>query len=151
MAASRTENFQPEIAVPGANGATDYLTNAVIIRKLPEANFSSRPQQVKSLPLWFSFDSSAGFMSRSQPGLLGQHAGLQLQDVAIHEAKLRMDPRVRTAFHLWGINFAPSFRITRTRPFTAKSFQALTPSGTGSTGRKAATSSANALRLHAWI
>ena len=123
-AASRTENFQPEIAVPGANGATDYLTNAVIIRKLPEANFSSRPQQVKSLPLWFSFDSSAGFMSRSQPDFSGSTLVYNYK-TSPFTSRLRMDPRVSTAFHLWGINFAPSFGLHEA--FYGES-QALTPS-----------------------
>jgi LPS-assembly protein len=109
-AASRTENFQPEIPVPGANGTTDYLTNAVIIRKLPEASFSGRDQQVKDLPLWFSFDSSAGLMSRSEPDFSGSTLVYDYK-TSPFVSRLRFDPRVSSAFHFLGIRFTPSFGL----------------------------------------
>ena len=123
------EFSKPEIAVPGANGATDYLTNAVIIRKLPEANFSSRPQQVKEpaavvLLRQLGMDHMRrGFRSRTS-----RAASLvynYVRKTSPFTSRLRMDPRVSTAFHLWGINFAPSFGLHEA--FYGES-QALTPS-----------------------
>ena len=46
---ARLENFQTaEIAIP--SNTTSYVANAVIIRKLPEAEFSGRDR-----PIWESF------------------------------------------------------------------------------------------------
>ena len=41
----------------------------IIIKKLPEAEFLSRDRQILGgvLPVWFSFNSSAGFLDRTQP------------------------------------------------------------------------------------
>ena len=51
-----------------ATGKQDTYTNAVVIKKLPEVDLSSRDHQVADdLPVWYSFDSSAGLLSRSQP------------------------------------------------------------------------------------
>ena len=43
-------------------------TDSIVIRKLPEVDFSSRDQQPWSrLPIWVSFDSAAGLLRRIQP------------------------------------------------------------------------------------
>ena len=41
----------------------------VVIRKLPEVEFLSRERQViaGAVPVWFSLESSAGFLDRTQP------------------------------------------------------------------------------------
>src|SRR5262249_5729315 len=67
--ASRIENFQTaEIQTTNANGSYSYQRNAVLLHKLPEANFSSRDHSIwKDLPVWFSFDSSAGLLYRLAP------------------------------------------------------------------------------------
>ena len=70
IVAARLENFQQaEVAVtPPGSTSTHYIADAVTIRKLPEAEFGSRDQQIwDRLPLWFSFDTSAGLLFRSQP------------------------------------------------------------------------------------
>ena len=55
---SRTENFQDATA-----------GNSIIIRKLPEFDFTGRDRQITSgaLPLWFSFESSFGLYHRAEP------------------------------------------------------------------------------------
>ena len=49
-------------------GAITTQTNAVVIHKLPEVDFTSRDHQVDDLPLWYSFNSSAGLLSPAAPG-----------------------------------------------------------------------------------
>ena len=54
----RIENFQ-----------TTNKGDSIVIRKLPEFDFSSRDREISSavIPIWVSFDSSAGLVKRSQP------------------------------------------------------------------------------------
>src|SRR6202522_3462912 len=56
--ASRVENFQnEELQITNPNGSFSYLRDAVLIHKLPEANFDGRNKRIwKKLPVWFSFD-----------------------------------------------------------------------------------------------
>ncbi len=79
----------------------------VDVRKLPEIDFTQREHQfdVKGFPFWFSFDSSAGLMSRSQP----------LYQTRQFVDRLDFAPRVTTAFHLpGGIQLVPSVGIRET-------------------------------------
>ncbi len=44
------------------------MANAVTIRKLPEVEFTSRLRRILDpLPFYFSFESSAGLLFRSEP------------------------------------------------------------------------------------
>lgn len=63
----------------------------IIIRHLPQLNFTSREHEIsdKVLPLWFSLQSSAGFVDRTQPGL----------DTRTFVSRLDAEPRLTTAFH----------------------------------------------------
>ena len=71
---SRVANYQTSevnVAQPTAanpNPSPTYDTNDVVIRKLPEAELSGTEQPLfGNLPIWLSFESSAGLLFRSEP------------------------------------------------------------------------------------
>ena len=114
---ARLENFQSsEIPVtdPVAKN-TSYLTNAVTIRKLPEAEFTGRDRQIfRNLPLWFSFESSAGLLFRSEPVF---NAASQLVDTfqtGQFMNRSSISPHLTGSFHFAGIHLIPSFGIQET-------------------------------------
>ncbi len=84
----------------------DFKENeTVTIQKLPEVSFMSRDRRIlKDIPVWVSWESSAGLLRRNQPLFQTR----QLMD--------RMDlyPRVMTAFHWKDINIIPSFAVRET-------------------------------------
>ncbi len=91
---SRLENFQS--TTPG---------DTIIIRKLPDVEFSSRDRQIwDNLPVWFSFDSSAGFLDRSQPSF----------NTPAFTERIDLAPHVMTAFDWKGIHIVPGFSIRET-------------------------------------
>ena len=58
----------PKSIPPPAIKPPNYVANAVTIRKLPEVEFTSRaPPDLCPLPFYFSFESSAGLLFRSEP------------------------------------------------------------------------------------
>lgn len=81
--------------------------NKIVIRKLPEVVFVSRPRQVglRRLPVWVSMESSAGLVRRNQP-LFQTRQFLE---------RIDFQPRVMTAFHWRGFNILPTFSIRGTR------------------------------------
>jgi LPS-assembly protein len=111
---------------PTTGKQTTY-TNAVVIKKLPEVDLSSRDHQVAAdLPVWYSFDSSAGLLSRSQPDFTGCTAdpvpgcsNVPTKFVRRYETNLlnsRMDfaPQITTALHLGDFHLIPSFTVVET-------------------------------------
>jgi LPS-assembly protein len=99
----RDEVFQFEDALDQAI-RTDYK---VVIRKLPEFQFLSRPRVItrRILPVYFSFDTSAAFLHRADPFSTTK----EMMD--------RMDamPRVSTNFQWKGFSLVPSFGVRATR------------------------------------
>lgn len=112
VVASRIENFQnTEIQTTNPNGTYSYQRDAVILHKLPEADFSSRDHSIwNNLPVWFSFDSSAGLLYRLSP-VFENNTLVNTLETSQFTTRLRFDPRVSTAFHWLGINFSPSLGI----------------------------------------
>ncbi len=131
---ARLENFQ-SVELQSENpvtGATSNQTNAVIIRKMPEADFSGREQEVGNLPLWFSFDSSAGLLYRSEP--LYEQNGVgnfepnpagcgatqcvftlaEQYQTGQFTSRLNFAPSLMSAFHWHSFNFVPRFGIQET-------------------------------------
>jgi LPS-assembly protein len=112
---ARQENFQTaEVAIPA--GATDYVANAVTIRKLPEVDFSGRDRSIwGDLPLWFSWDSSAGLLNRTEPIF---NSGLtQLIDrfqTGQFMTRVNVAPHITGAFHLGDFHFVPSLGLHET-------------------------------------
>ena len=91
----RTENFQ-----------TTNPGDSIVIRKLPELDFSSRDREVSNsvIPIWVSFDSSAGLLKRSQPLFQTQ----QFVD------RVDLQPRITTEFSWAGFHLIPSFSARET-------------------------------------
>jgi LPS-assembly protein len=116
IVAARLENFESteiQITDPGTND-THYVTNAVIIRKLPEAQFYSRDHALfRNLPIWYSLESTAGLLYRSAPvfennTLVDQYQTGQFMN------RVSLSPHVTTAFHLGDFHIVPSFGIHET-------------------------------------
>jgi LPS-assembly protein len=93
---SHIENFQS--TQPG---------DSIVIRKLPELEFSSRDRQISDavLPIWFSFDMSAGLLQRTQP----------LFQTRQFVERLDIQPHVTTEFSWAGFHLVPSFSARETR------------------------------------
>jgi LPS-assembly protein len=93
---SRLENFQ-----------TAAKDDFILIRKLPEFQFSSRDHELFRGPvtLWGFFDSSAGLLYRREPEAVGSRQTEQLSRRAV------ADPGVVTAFHWGGLHLVPSFML----------------------------------------
>lgn len=109
---SRLESFQSATPVTVTNGThTTTEADAIFIRKLPEVDFSSRDRQVReNLPVWVSFDSSAGLLDRDNPPISGEPA---FKTPLITE-RADFSPRVMTAFDWKGFHIVPGFSLRET-------------------------------------
>jgi LPS-assembly protein len=92
---TRQENFQSI-----AKGDT------ILIRKLPQVEFDSRDRQLWSgpLPVWVSWETSAGLVRRTQP--------LFQTRQFVH--RLDAQPRMMTALHWKGVHLVPALSIRNT-------------------------------------
>jgi LPS-assembly protein len=81
--------------------------DTIIIKKLPEAEFLSRDRQILGgpLPVWFSLNSSAGLLDRTQPEF----------QTAQFVSRLDVYPEVTTAVHFAGFNLTASGAIRETK------------------------------------
>jgi LPS-assembly protein len=94
LAYERKENFQS--LEPG---------DAILIRKLPEVEFSSRDRQPWSrVPVWISFESAAGLLQRTQP----------LFQTRLYTPRIDFQPRFMTALRWKSIHLIPSFAVRET-------------------------------------
>src|SRR6185295_12330647 len=87
--------------------------NAVTIRKLPEAEFSSRDRRFSKLPLWVSFDSAAGLLYRSQP-IFEEGVLIDRFETNRFTNRIRLAPHLTTALHLGELHLVPSIGIQET-------------------------------------
>ncbi|HTS64126.1 MAG TPA: LPS assembly protein LptD [Candidatus Acidoferrales bacterium] len=113
---ARLENFQSsEIPyTPPNSNSTQYLTNAVIIRKLPEVEFTGRDRPIfGSLPIWFSFETASGLLYRSYPVFNGNTLVNTFQTSQVMN-RSSLAPHVTGSFHFWDIHLIPSFGIEET-------------------------------------
>jgi LPS-assembly protein len=80
--------------------------NQVILQKLPSIEFSGRDDEILRgpVPVWFSFGSSAGLISREEPLF---QTGLDLE-------RIDVQPRVMTAFSFKGFSLNPSISFGAT-------------------------------------
>jgi LPS-assembly protein len=80
--------------------------NDIVIRKLPEVEFLSRDRQIAGgvLPVWFSLDSSAGFVDRTQPTFQTRQ----------FVNRLDVYPQLTTALHFAGFNLTASVAARET-------------------------------------
>ena len=119
---SRLQNYEnlEQLVTDPATGSQHYETDAVTIRKLPEVDFGTRDVQIRpSLPLWFSFDSSAGLLSRSEPyfqtdSTTGQETVSDRFQTGNFMSRVNVAPHVTTAFHWGSFNLVPSLGFQET-------------------------------------
>lgn len=80
--------------------------DSIVIRKLPELEFQSRDRQISEtvLPLWLSFDSTAGLLKRSQP----------LFQTRQFVDRLELRPELTAEVHWAGFHLIPSFAARET-------------------------------------
>ena len=112
----RQQDFQSaEItATNPVTGKTTTETNAVVIRKLPEAEFSSRDHQIwDNIPLWYSFESSGGLLSRDQPYFEGNTL-IDRYGTDLFTNRTNLAPEISTAFHWKDFHLVPSFTLDET-------------------------------------
>lgn len=92
------------VAQRNVNYQTNVAGDEIVLRKLPEFQFTMLERAIGKLPVYVSLDSSFGLQRRSQP-LFQTRQLVQRTDFA---------PRVMTALHWKGVNIAPSFGIRQT-------------------------------------
>lgn len=82
------------------------LNDQVVIRKTPNFEFHSSERRLfrKIIPVYFSLDSSAGFMKRREPGFITR----QFTD------RLNIAPRLSTSLFWKGFSFSPSYTFHAT-------------------------------------
>jgi len=113
---------QPTTANPNPNPI--YDNNDVVIRKLPEAELSNTDTPLfDGLPIWWSFDSSAGLMFRSEPfyNLVNPTApqvpGNTLVDkfqTSAFTDRLHLAPHISGVLHLGDFHLVPTFGLYET-------------------------------------
>jgi len=96
VAATRDEEYENALAPD----------NRIIIKKLPVAEFLSRDRQILGgiVPVWFSLNSSAGFLDRTQPEF----------QTPRFVGRVDVYPEVTTAFHFDGFSLTASGAIRET-------------------------------------
>lgn len=112
----RQQDFQSaEITVTNpATGKSTTETNAVIIRKLPEAELTSRDHQITpDIPLWYSFNASGGLLSRSQP-YFENNTLIDRYATDFFTSRLNFSPEISTVFHFKDFHLVPSFTLDET-------------------------------------
>ena len=88
-----------------------HQLDKVATRKLPEGDFVAREHEIwhKGLPVWFSLDSSAGFLKREED-LVDQ----PLWSTAGFVDRVDVAPSVTTAFRWKDFSLVPSFTMRET-------------------------------------
>lgn len=95
------------VAERSANYQSETEGDRIVIRRLPMVDFSSRDRKLfkkSPIPLWWSLESTAGFVRRNQP----------LFQTRQFVDRLDFAPRVMTALRWKNFNLLPSFSIRET-------------------------------------
>jgi LPS-assembly protein len=102
---SRVENFQD--AAPG---------NSIVIRKLPEFDFSGRDDQIYSgiLPVWLSFDTSFGLYHRVEPKPEGEPQITPYYETKQFTPRADIEPTLSTVMRWHGVSLMPEFTMHET-------------------------------------
>ncbi len=113
----RTQNYiNTEIPVTNpTTGAVHFLTDAVTLHHLPDLDLSSRDHALwHGIPLWYSFDSEAGLLSRSDP-LFDTNNNL-VYHYQTNQAvnRLHLSPHLTSVLHLKDFHLVPSIGIDET-------------------------------------
>ena len=113
---SRTELFDQVEQSDPVTGKITGPADAVTISKFPEGVLMSRDHDIfKNLPLWYSFEGSAGLMSRTQPYFNSANQVIDTyQGSTALVGRINFAPHLTTAFNLGPIHFVPSIGIQET-------------------------------------
>lgn len=115
---SRLEEFQrPELElVDPATGERTLQEDSVVLRKMPEVSFSSRDRELVRgpLPVWISFEGSAGLLHRSQ-AVFENDRLIDHYRTGAAMNRLDFQPRLTTALRWREWNLIPSFAVRSTR------------------------------------
>ena len=90
--------------------------NQVIVQKLPSLEFNSRDRNLAHgpVPLWFSFNSSASLLDRSEPYRLDAN-NIPTQVLSTDAmGRINVQPRVATNFQFAGFSLNPSITFDAT-------------------------------------
>jgi LPS-assembly protein len=113
---ARLENFQSS-EVPFTDPVTqqtNLISNAVIIRKLPEAELIGRDRQIwRNVPLWFSFDTAAGLLYRSEPVFSGSTLINRFETGQL-TGRVNVAPHLTSALHWGSFHLIPSIGVEET-------------------------------------
>ena len=84
----------------------DGSVTTTTIHKFPSVEFGSKDRLISDsgLPIWVSFDSSAGFFGRTQPAFQTPQS----------VERLDVEPRIMTTFAVKDFHFTPSFSVRET-------------------------------------
>lgn len=110
------QNFlSTEIPITDPDGSIRFLSNSVSIRKLPEAELTGRDRQLfPNLPLWFSFDSAAGLLYRSDPIFDPNNKQAYNFQTGNFTNRVNLAPHLTTALHLGDFHIVPSIGFQET-------------------------------------
>ena len=92
------------VADRNVNFLSATVGDEVEIRKLPQAEFVVRERPLLGLPLWFSFDSSAGTLFRTEPDFQTRQFVPRTNAV----------PQISASLRFWGIHISPSLAVHET-------------------------------------
>ncbi|MBV9406880.1 MAG: LPS-assembly protein LptD, partial [Acidobacteriaceae bacterium] len=119
VAMDRQQNFEAITYPYQKNLTTGAITtqqaNEVIIQRLPSLEFSGRDQQITdgSLPIWFSFGSSASLLNRSEPTAETSGSPGQIFQTG-NTARIDIAPHVMTEFNFKGFSLIPAITLGAT-------------------------------------
>jgi LPS-assembly protein len=94
-----------------ADGTTPAVANAVLIHKLPDVEVEGRDRAIwRNLPIWFSFYSSAGLLSRSEPlfSSSGPNTLYETYRTERFTPRFEFSPHLTSAVHFWHFDLVPS-------------------------------------------
>jgi LPS-assembly protein len=89
------------VAARNVNFQSTTPNDEIVLRKLPEVQFTEREHEIGKLPIWFSFDSSYGLERRTEPEFQTRQ----------FVQRVSFEPHVMTGVHWKGFDLAPSFGI----------------------------------------
>jgi LPS-assembly protein len=113
----RQQNFQSAeiVTTNPETGKTTTQSNDIIVKKLPELDFSSRDHQIwDNLPVWYSFDSSAAAMSRSEPFYNSSDVLVGRFDTDPFVPRMDFAPEITSVLHLGDFSLVPSVSVDET-------------------------------------
>ena len=117
VVAARLENFQ-QGEVPVLNpltGVANYETDAVVIRKLPEVELNRRETQISSkIPVWYSFDSSAGLLYRQEPLFTPGNVLVDTYQTGQLMNRVDFSPHLMTSLSWHHFHLVPRFGLDET-------------------------------------